>query len=58
MSKIYVTLHTKKTDKKSKENQKWFTIPFINSISYKLKHVIKDLDTKTSYYSLNNSGIS
>jgi len=40
---------TKKTDKKSKEIQKWFAIPFINSISYKLKHGTKDLDTNISY---------
>jgi len=34
-------------------NQKWFTIPYINLISQKLKHVTKDLDTKTSYYNIN-----
>jgi len=32
-----------KTDK-TKINQKWFTIPFINTISQKLKHVTDDLD--------------
>jgi len=33
--------------------KKWFTVPFIHSISHKFKHVIKDLDTRISYYSLN-----
>jgi len=37
-------------------NQKWFMIPYINSISQKLKHVTNDLDTKTSYYSINKLG--
>jgi len=36
-------------------NQK-FTIPYINSISQKLKHVINDLDIKTSYYNINKLG--
>jgi len=34
-------------------NQKWFTIPYINLISQKLKHVTNNLDTKTFYYSIN-----
>jgi len=38
-------------------NQKWFTILYINSISQKLKHETKDLDTKTSFYSINKLGI-
>jgi len=38
---------------KSKDTQKWFTIPFSNSVSHKFKHLTKDLDAKISYYSLN-----
>jgi len=30
----------------------WFTISFIHSVSHKFKHVIKDLDTRISYYGL------
>jgi len=49
-------MQQKKTDKKSKGTQKWFIIPFINPISYKLKHITKDLNTKISYYSFNKLG--
>jgi len=41
------------TNTESKDTQKWFTIPFLNSVSHKFKHLTKDLDTKISYYSLN-----
>jgi len=52
----YMTHHTQNKTASTKMNQKWFTIPYLNTISQKLRHVTKDLDTKTSYYSLNKLG--
>jgi len=47
----------KNTIKNPKEtNCKWFVVPYIRSISEKFKHIIKDLDTRISYYSLNKLG--
>jgi len=51
-----MTHYTQNKTDESKKNQKWFTIPYINTISQKLKHVTKDLDTRTSYYSINKLG--
>jgi len=48
--------HTPNKTDKTKKNQKWFTIPYINTLSQKLKHVTDDLDAKTSYFSLNKLG--
>jgi len=47
----------KKTIRNSKEtNGKWFVVPYIRSVSEKFKHIIRDLDTGISYYSLNKLG--
>jgi len=51
-----MTHYTPNKIDKTKKNQKWFTIPYINEMSHKfkhLKHLTDDLDAKTSYYSLN-----
>jgi len=45
------------TDTKSKDTKKWFTIPYVNSVSHKFKHLTNDLDAQTSYYSLNKLGM-
>jgi len=52
----YLTHYTLNKTDKTKMNHRWFTIPYINTISQKLKHVTNDLETKTSYYSLNKLG--
>jgi len=40
----------------NESNKKWFAVPFIRSLSEKFKHVIKDLDARIAYYSLNKLG--
>jgi len=38
------------------DRKRWFTIPYIHSISNRFKNITKDLDTKISYFSLNKLG--
>jgi len=39
-------LQQKNKNTESKDPRKWFTIPFLSSVSHKLKHLTKDLDSK------------
>jgi len=40
----------------NENNKKWLTIPFIQSISGKFKHVIKDVEAEILFYSTNKLG--
>jgi len=55
----YLISHHKqqRKEKNPKENnKKWLTIPFIEAISGKFKHAIKDVDAGISFYSINKLG--
>jgi len=49
----YMTHYTRNKTANTQINQKWFTIPYLDTISQKLRHITNNLDTKTSFYSLN-----
>jgi len=52
-----MTHYTRNKTANTTVNQKWFTIPYLDTISQKLRHITNNLDTKTSFFSLNKLGM-
>jgi len=53
LKSLSIILQQTNSKTKPENTHKWFTIPFLSSVSHKLKHLTKDLDARISYYSLN-----
>jgi len=51
--KYLISKHTNQSNSKaSNKPNRWFTIPFISTLSHKFKNITKDLEASLSYYSL------
>jgi len=53
--KYLISEHTRihSNSRASNRQSRWFTIPFIGSLSHKFRNVTKDLEASISYYSMN-----